>query len=190
MVRAFRVGRDGRRHGLDRATVAAVRRDTRVRLSAIRGDAQTDFVGFGVDKGTGVRALLELLGAGAETPALCVGDGEADLSMLRLGVLARVPSNAARLAGGGVVATRRAYQRGFAEAADTVVGHTAATCRLCPPAPSGPDGAALIAALLRGLEGGRTVGVLAVPRIAQRARAVAAASGDERPAVAPSARTP
>jgi len=174
MVRAFRIGRDGRRRGLDAATIDAARRSSRGRLVAMRGDAQTDFVACGVDKGRGVRALLELLGEPGETPALCVGDGEPDLPMLHLGVLARVPGNAARLAGGGIVATRRTFQRGFAEAVDDLVGHTGAHCRVCPPAPHGPDGASLITAVLAGLEGGRTAALLAAPRVLRRARAVVA----------------
>ena len=183
MIRAYRVDREGRRRGLDATTLDAARRRSQGRVSAIQGDAQTDFVAFGVDKGRGVRALLELLGAPGEAPALCVGDSESDVPMLRLGVLARVPAHASALAGHGVVATRAAYQRGFAEAVDTAVGHDAARCDVCGPAPTLPAGASLLQAILGGLEGGRITGLAAAPGILRRARAVTAAArreADER----------
>ena len=150
---------------------AAAARGASARSPAI---AQTDFVAFGVDKGHGVRALLELLDAPGEIPALCVGDSEADVPMLRLGALARVPGNAAALAGHGIVATAASFQRGFKEAVDAAVGHGASPCGTCAPAPALPVGAALLEALLAGLEGGRATGLAAVPAIARRARAVTA----------------
>lgn len=174
MVRAYRVDGEGRRRCLDPETIESARRRCEGRLCAIPGIAQTDFVAFGVDKGHGVRALLELLDAPGEIPALCVGDSEADVPMLRLGALARVPGNAAALAGHGIVATAASFQRGFKEAVDTAVGHGASPCGTCAPAPVLPVGAALLEALLAGLEGGRATGLAAVPAIARRARAVTA----------------
>jgi hypothetical protein len=179
MIRAYRVDREGRRRGLDDTTLDAARRLSEGRVGAIQGVAQTDFVSFGVDKGRGVRKLLDLLGAPGEAPALCVGDSESDVPMLRLGVLARVPANAAALAGHGIVATRAAYQRGFAEAVDTAVGHGTAPCEICRPAPALPAGAALVDAILGGLEGGRVTGLAAAPSILGCARAVTAAARRE-----------
>jgi hydroxymethylpyrimidine pyrophosphatase-like HAD family hydrolase len=179
MIRAYRVDREGRRRALDATTIDAARRMSEGRVWAIEGVAQTDFVSFGVDKGRGVRALLDLLGARDEVPALCVGDSESDVPMLGLGVLARVPAHASELAGHGIVATRAAFQRGFAEAVDTAVGHDAAPCEICSPAPALPAGAALVAAILGGLEGGRVAGLTAAPSILRRARAVIAAARRE-----------
>jgi hydroxymethylpyrimidine pyrophosphatase-like HAD family hydrolase len=179
MVRAFRLDREGRRRGLDTATIDAARRRSQGRVGAIPGEAQTDFVAFGVDKGHGVRALLDLLGSPGEVPALCVGDSESDLPMLRLAATARVPAHASVLAGHGIAATRSAFQRGFAEAVDDAVGHDKTECSSCAPARAVPAGAALLQAILRGLEGGRVTGLAAAPGILRRARDVtAAARGD------------
>ena len=158
MVRAYRLDPEGRRRALDPAIVDEARHSSQGRLSAIRGDAQTDFVAFGVDKGKGVGALLELLGEPGAPIGLAVGDGEPDLPVLRRAETARVPSNARELAGGSIVATRASFQRGLDEAVGALVGHETATCAVCGPAPSLPPGAALLAAVLAGVEGGASSG--------------------------------
>jgi hydroxymethylpyrimidine pyrophosphatase-like HAD family hydrolase len=179
MIRAYRVDRLGRRRGLDTATIDAARPFFEGRVGAIPGIVQTDFVAFGVDKGHGVRALLDLLGAPGESPALCVGDSESDVPMLRLATTARVPAHAAALAGHGIVATRAAFQRGFAEAVDDVVGHDQTECTSCAPVPIAPGSAQLVQAILRGLEGGRTTGLAAMPGILRSARDVSSTARRE-----------
>ncbi|HLK45677.1 MAG TPA: hypothetical protein VKT18_06790, partial [Acidimicrobiales bacterium] len=174
-VRAYVVTASGRRRALPAGLVDEVRRAAHGRLWAIQGVAQTDLVPFGVDKGRGVLALLELLDGPGVRPVLCVGDSEPDLAMLRLAPRARVPANAATLAGAGVVATRRVAQRGLAEAVDGLVGHGTAPCATCTPRPLGTPATALVVAALEGLEAGRRTSLAALPGLWRAARAVRAA---------------
>src|SRR5579871_223174 len=95
--------------------------------------------------------------------------------MLRLAPRARVPANAATLAGAGVVATRRVAQRGLAEAVDGLVGHGTAPCATCTPRPLGTPATALVVAALEGLEAGRRTSLAALPGLWRAARAVRAA---------------
>lgn len=101
---------------------------------AIPGDAQTDFIPSGVDKATGIRALLALLGEGHAEVALAVGDTAMDLSMLRMATLGLAPGHAAKaLRDEGVQCTRAPYQAGLAQAVGRLVGHRPGACDLCAP---------------------------------------------------------
>jgi hydroxymethylpyrimidine pyrophosphatase-like HAD family hydrolase len=173
-VRAFRLAADGTRVRIDAALVAEALDAARGALRAHEGVAQVDFVPNGVDKAHGLTELLGLLGAPDDVPAVAVGDTAADLEMLRLAARGFVPAHARDLAGGSVRATRHGYQRGFREAVNEVIGHApagCATCRSDVPAPEG--GAALLNAVLSGLEGGRERGAAAVPQILRHARRLA-----------------
>ena len=184
MVRAFRVAPGGRRRALEAALVDELRHDAAGRLSALVGRAQTDLVPYGVDKARGIAVALELLGEPGTPIALAVGDAEPDLGILRMADVAYVPSNGAHLARGPVVATREGFQRGLLEAVDAVVGHGAGPCERCAPLPPLPPGAALLAEVLRGLEGGRGAGVRAAPTILARAAAITRVD-EPRPAAEP-----
>ena len=113
-------------------------------LYVIPGWAQTDFVPAGIDKGTGLRALIELLApeiAEEERPlALAVGDTEPDLPMLALAKRAWAPSNARpALRAAGVRVARHRFQAGLADAVADLIGHRPGDCAVCsaPPVPAG-----------------------------------------------------
>ena len=125
-------------------------------MRAIRGDAQTDVVVARVDKGVGVRALLERLGVdpGAPRPLhAAVGDTVADDPLLRLAIRPFVPAHAARRLRPLARVTHGAYAAGFAEAVGEVLGHAPGTCAECRVADGGEARRALLA-LLSLREGG------------------------------------
>ncbi len=122
-VRAYRID-GGRRRGLDRATIARVLAGA---VQAIPGEGQTDFVPVGIDKATGLEALLAELGE--PELAFAVGDTSADLPMLALAKHAAAPRHA-RFRGGRV---RRPYQAGLALAVGGLLGHAPGSCPSCRP---------------------------------------------------------
>jgi hydroxymethylpyrimidine pyrophosphatase-like HAD family hydrolase/adenine/guanine phosphoribosyltransferase-like PRPP-binding protein len=134
-VRAFRHDATGRRVRLDAASRARARSAvTPAEIDAIDGDCQTDFVVRGVDKGVGLRALAEALGAGhAVRPlAFAVGDTAADRPAFDLAKVAFAPAHARALESTrGVMFTRRPYQAGFEEAVSRMVGHRPGACVRC-----------------------------------------------------------
>jgi hypothetical protein len=142
-----------------------------------------------VDKATGLAAAKTLLGAPGVPIAVAVGDSAADLPMLRAAERGFVPAHARHLAGGSVLATSHAFQRGFLDAVTQVLGHRpgdCATCRDRSDQREGADRAALLAAVLAGLEGGRTRGIALVPGLVFRSRRVlgsrrAPSQGRDRP---------
>jgi HAD superfamily hydrolase (TIGR01484 family) len=103
-------------------------------VRTIDGELQTDFAPAGVDKGTGLAALQQLLGADADV-ALAVGDSASDLPMLALAERKFAPANAtAELrALPGLRVTRAPYQAGLASAVGSLLGHRPGRCELCRP---------------------------------------------------------
>jgi hypothetical protein len=93
-------------------------------VRAVPGEGQTDFVPVGIDKATGLEALL-----GGRGPAFAVGDTEADLPMLSLARRAAAP----RHAGSALRRLRvgRPYQAGLAEAVGALLGHAPGACPDC-----------------------------------------------------------
>jgi hydroxymethylpyrimidine pyrophosphatase-like HAD family hydrolase len=152
------VGDGAGRTALPDRTVAALLDEGPVGalFTAVPGEAQTDFVPRGCDKADGVRTLFALLGA-ADTavPRLAVGDGAADLPLLRRAVRGAAPANAAaELRAAGVPTARRSYQAGLAEIVGGLIGHPPGGCPRCrPPDPSAEDRALL--AVLAVPEAGR-----------------------------------
>ena len=131
-VRAFRVGPHARRVGLDPDVIARLLAETDG-VRAIRGNHQTDFMVTDVDKGSGVRALLELLGE--DRLALAIGDSASDLPMLALAERPRAPANADEtVRRGGVPQTRGVAHVGFIEAVTELLGHPIGGCARCRPA--------------------------------------------------------
>ncbi|MFN8052395.1 MAG: hypothetical protein U0Q22_13195 [Acidimicrobiales bacterium] len=110
------------------------------------GDDQTDLVPAGIDKGTGVRALLDALadgepgGESKEVPlALAVGDSPTDAPLLALGELSLVPAHAdPSCLVGRARAVDASYQAGLAEAVGRRIGHAPGACPRCAP-PAGND---------------------------------------------------
>ncbi|MFE0458488.1 HAD hydrolase family protein [Kitasatospora sp. NPDC058965] len=143
--------------------------DPPVRYEVVPGEAQTDFVPLGADKGHGVRALLDHLGAPGAVPVLAVGDGRADLSMLRSAVHGRAPANGQRaLHDTPVTVLRHAYQAGLAEAVAGLIGHPVGSCDQCrPPLPD--DTARPLLALLAVSEDGRRGTVSRTARLVRAA---------------------
>jgi hypothetical protein len=135
-VRAYRLDRRGNRRGLSPDLVDAALAAAGHELRAVPGWSQTDFVPAGVDKGTGLRALLEVVSpeeASEERPlALAVGDAETDLPMLALAQRRWAPANAAHeLRAAGIQVARRRFQSGLAEAVGSLIGHRPGGCRRC-----------------------------------------------------------
>jgi hypothetical protein len=101
----------------------------------IQGENQTDLVASGVDKGAGLRALVDTLagsGDGRAEVALAVGDTAADAPMLVLARCAFVPAHATPQAMvAGAKRTRRPYQAGLALAVAELLGHRPGTCARC-----------------------------------------------------------
>jgi hydroxymethylpyrimidine pyrophosphatase-like HAD family hydrolase len=141
-VRAYRIAAGGQRRPLDANEVTECVQAAGVggAIRAIRGDNQTDLVVSGVDKGTGLRALVDALadsgGDGRPEIALAVGDTAADAPMLALARSAFVPAHASPEAMVvGARRVRRPYQAGLALAVGQLLGHRPGGCACCrlPP---------------------------------------------------------
>ena len=150
-VRAFvRNPRSGARGPLPEDLIEdATRAADAPEVSLITGDGQTDIVYRPTDKGRGALALAAALGADATaaTPlAFAVGDTATDLPLLRLARQRFVPAHAAAV-GEGCTVTRSAYQRGFAEAVATLIGHAPGGCTVCRLPPPAPERRLLLALL-------------------------------------------
>ncbi|WP_152627884.1 hypothetical protein [Streptacidiphilus neutrinimicus] len=158
---------DGRRTGLPEQETAELLSEPRFgRLfDAVPGDAQTDFVPRGADKAKGVRALLALMGEPAEPPVLAVGDGPADLPLLRWARNAAVPAHARKLAETGIHVTSGAYQSGLADAVAALLGHRPGRCPVCRP-PSLPHETRAVLAVLALPEAGRRGALTRLARLA------------------------
>jgi hypothetical protein len=170
-VRAYAVDGDGRRRRPPDAAVAAALGAAGAHgVRVVRGDGQTDLVPEGVDKGTGVRALLARLGADPTGPRplhAAVGDTAADAPLLRLAIRPYAPAHADRRLRPLARTTRGAYAAGLAEAVGEVLGHAPGTCAACRVADGG-DARRSLLALLALREGG-------VRRLPARALGVARA---------------
>ena len=113
------------------------------RIRVIPGSSQTDFTAAAVDKGSGIRALAELLGgdgaSGARPLAFAMGDTASDLCLFSLAERSYAPSNAdnavrqsaRRQRGGGLRIVQPAYQAGFSAAASEFIGHRPGSCVEC-----------------------------------------------------------
>jgi len=147
------VGSDAHRTGLPPDLVRDLLADRAgtgldTRYDVVPGDRQTDFVPRGTDKARAIRALLDRLGAGGAVPVLAVGDGPADLGLLRWAARGVAPANAAAgLRAAGVEVTGGAYQAGLAEAVGRLIGHRPGGCLLCRPPLHSADTQALLAVL-------------------------------------------
>jgi hydroxymethylpyrimidine pyrophosphatase-like HAD family hydrolase len=112
----------------------------------IHGQGQTDITVTGIDKGSGLRALADLLGQPG--CALAVGDSQPDLPLLACAPLARAPRNARLGAGGGgIELTGRAYQAGLVQACAELLGHRPGRCPVCRPPAFGPRTRTVLAIL-------------------------------------------
>jgi len=137
-VRAYRMGIDGRRRPLGAAEVSQCLQAVGVAgaIEVIQGESQTDLVASGINKGTGLRALVDALarngGSGRPEIALAVGDTAADAPMLALARAAFVPAHAAPEAMvASVKRVRRPYQAGLALAVAELLGHRPGACERC-----------------------------------------------------------
>jgi len=137
-VRAYRLDRAGQRIGLTPADLAGVLSGLAdpSSVTVVPGESQTDLVPSGCTKGTGVRALLDRLGAGDDLDpvrplALAVGDGPADRSLLDLAEARFLPHHARALAQEGDTVTRGEYQAGLADAVAAHLGHRPGACPRC-----------------------------------------------------------
>lgn len=136
VVRAWTTGPDGQRGPLSHSEIEAARSAAApVAIRPIAGDDQTDLVPASIDKGTGIMALLDEMGA--EPPlAFAIGDTAEDLPMLRLARLPAAPANATdAVRDAGVRVSRRGYQSGLFSAVGDLLGHHPGDCPRCRPDP-------------------------------------------------------
>lgn len=136
-VRAYTL-EHGRRVGLDPETIAAVLAPVGAgEIRPIEGEGQTDFMVAGVDKGTGLRALVAQLDtfrrpAGEPPLALAVGDTTSDVPLAGLAARACAPAHAhGALSRAGFESMTMPYQAGLAQAVGELLGHPPGTCDLC-----------------------------------------------------------
>jgi hydroxymethylpyrimidine pyrophosphatase-like HAD family hydrolase len=154
-VRASGGNAAGRRRPLAQSTVMDVlgRLGLVDEVWVVHGDAQTDLLLKGVDKGRGVQALLRSPADGraaAESRplALAVGDTELDLPVLRLARMALAPANADRkVREAGVEVTSGECQQGLARAVARLLGHYPGTCPVCRARAPSRDAKLLLAVL-------------------------------------------
>lgn len=158
----------GRRTGLPESTVSALLAEPALNagFTPVPGDAQTDFVPRGVDKVLGVRRVLAELGEPTAVPALAVGDGVADLELLRWARRGVAPGNAAAaVRAAGVPVLRQPYQSGLVAAVAPLIGHRPGSCPVCRvPRPDRDAGALL--AILAVPESGRAAAAIRIARLA------------------------
>jgi len=166
-IRAHRLDSDGELCGLDETTVqdALERTGAPERFRAITTATQTDFKLAHVDKGAGLRLLMEMLDGGPAKPApaiaFAIGDSVEDLPMLALAECPFAPSNAdpelrtAGVAGSPpITIVSRPNQTGLLEAVTEFLGHRPHLCGVCAlPRSLSPDARIFLAAL-GAIEGG------------------------------------
>jgi hydroxymethylpyrimidine pyrophosphatase-like HAD family hydrolase len=154
-VRVFRSGPGGVRLAptLDVINGMLTELGLRNEVTVHAGDGQVDLVAAGVDKATGLTALLLHLGlvvsaTGPRPLALAVGDGLADIPMFELAELAAAPAHArAAMMHAAVRVMSRPYQAGLADAVAALLGHRPGSCPICLMPTLGPDGRAVITLL-------------------------------------------
>ena len=180
-VRAYRLAADGGRERLSAAEVAECIKKSGATgiVQVIHGDSQTDFVAAGIDKGLGLRALVEALGADRRQPsavgpeiALAVGDTGTDAPMLALAHAAFVPAHAgAEATAAGAARCRRPYQAGLSLAVAELLGHRPGGCAHCRLAPQTAERQLLLDLFSIAEDGPRGLALGAL-RLATRSRRV------------------
>jgi hydroxymethylpyrimidine pyrophosphatase-like HAD family hydrolase len=109
---------------------------------AIEGEDQTDFVFRSIDKGLGLRLLVDRLlvgSAGSGSLVAAVGDTVADVPMLELAPQGFAPGHADRAAAGVATVVDPPFQDGLSAVVERLVGHVSGGCPQCAPAPLPPD---------------------------------------------------
>jgi hydroxymethylpyrimidine pyrophosphatase-like HAD family hydrolase len=165
------IGQGAHRVALPDEMVRALLADTAVDdcFYVVPGDAQTDFVPRGADKARGVSRLLEQFGEGEAVPELAVGDGDADVPLLRWARHGVAPRNARRaVEAAGVPVLSGAYQAGLAEAVSRLIGHRPGGCPTCALPRQDAETRALMA-LLAVPEAGRSGAPVRIARLAREA---------------------
>jgi hydroxymethylpyrimidine pyrophosphatase-like HAD family hydrolase len=139
-VRAYALDGRGARRGLPAEMVdTCLSRSGANGIRPILGEGQTDFMAEGVDKGSGLRALVGDLGPGSPSSdwrplALAVGDTVSDAPLAALAALACAPAHApAALRAAGYQRMTKAYQAGLTQAVGLLLGHPPGTCPICRP---------------------------------------------------------
>jgi hydroxymethylpyrimidine pyrophosphatase-like HAD family hydrolase len=135
------LGPDRAREAIETAGVSGV-------VRTVHGINQTDFVCTGIDKGTGVTALADLLRAHS-SPLLemAIGDTVSDLPVLGLARRRFAPANASDELGSTVLRLPRPAQLGVFDAVTQMLGHKPGNCDRCRLATLRPGAKVLIAAL-------------------------------------------
>lgn len=164
---------DGERRPLPRSMVKPIIEECGLAGSvrAVHGWAQTDFMVEGIDKGSGLRALLDVLDPPSSRKfhdplVFAVGDGAEDVPMLAMAKLRVAPANAepaVAVIGARVVGRR--HQGGLAQGVQLLIGHRPGGCDVCRPAAAAGDARILLAAL-QAQEDGRLRKLLQAARLA------------------------
>jgi hydroxymethylpyrimidine pyrophosphatase-like HAD family hydrolase len=147
IVRACGVGPDGGRRRIDDQLLHRASQAAGSWMTPVIGTSQVDFVPVGVNKATGLWALLSSLGNG-DGLAMAIGDQMSDLPMLRLARRPFVPANGAReLEEMGLPRLHRAAQGGLFEAVSQLIGHAPGGCSTCRTPPTDRSRQALLRVL-------------------------------------------
>jgi hydroxymethylpyrimidine pyrophosphatase-like HAD family hydrolase len=152
-VRAHFLDPTGERRSLPAETMRWALSAARVggAVVVMPGELQTDFVTAGINKGRGLRALVELFGEDAKRHplvALAVGDSGPDLAMFALAARAVAPANATAEVRDHAQVVRGSYQTGLLRAVHNELGHSGRRCVACrPPRPGSTQGRLLLTSL-------------------------------------------
>ncbi len=137
-VRAYRKDADGNHYSLspDDISLAMEMSHLDVQMRIIPGQHQTDFMVASIDKGSGLRCLLEELNGRSPAKsgrlAFAVGDTMSDLPMFSLASKSYIPGHGdQRIVRQGVQRMAKPYQSGLAQAAEAILGHKPGTCPVC-----------------------------------------------------------
>jgi hypothetical protein len=137
-IRAYYQDIKGNRQSLSRDRVASALELSRLDLpiQAIYGEGQTDFIPAQIDKGSGLRQLVEDLEGdvpGGNKPlAFSIGDTAADLPMFSQAARSYVPAHTdPHLKSQGLKRVKGPYQSGVFQAVSWVLGHPPGGCPIC-----------------------------------------------------------
>jgi hydroxymethylpyrimidine pyrophosphatase-like HAD family hydrolase len=140
VIQAYRVDDRGRMRALESARVEELLAGAGVRDRVVVRStrAHTDFIPLGIDKGTAVRPLLELLGQNGEHSdrplEMALGDTRDDLPLFALATAAVAPAGSSELRGQGV-RFASSGQGALVDAVARAIGHRPGGCEICRVAP-------------------------------------------------------
>ncbi len=143
-IRAYNADKSGLLGGMGEQAAHEVtaRAGVSGRVAVVDAESQTDFVAGGVDKGHGLRELIELMGPptdreAGELVSLAIGDTASDLPMLDLARLALAPVDAEPVLRTRAEFLDRPCQFALLEAVSRLLAHQPRGCAECRPRAQG-----------------------------------------------------